>query len=148
MQWLVSKFAVIFLHTKIRKRLNQIILEKAETYTISCVLRDSLFVIKIGNPYDALKNTRSDISSTDQTGIRATITLPKCCKQRISIFIYTGKTVRDRDWIRSCFSFFTVSEWRLNYLLLCTFCNNCNQHDIRCTCAAFHSINSKAGFFI
>lgn len=63
--------------------------------------------------------------------------MPKSCKQSVSFSLYTGKSVRDHDWIRRLFFVSTVFELVLNYLLPSSFCINWNQRDIGCICAAF-----------
>ena len=133
-QWFFSQFGVISLHIKISKRLIPIILEEnLKVIPFHTVLSDSSFLIKIQSPCKVLNSQRSHISSTDQTRILSTITVPKSCKQRVSFCIYTGKTVRDHDWIRRLFFVSTVFELVLHYLLPSSFCINCNQR----TCAAF-----------
>ena len=133
-QWFFSQFGVISLHIKISKRLIPIILEEnLKVIPFHTVLSDSSLLIKIQSPCKVLNSQRSHISSTDQTRILSTITVPKSCKQRVSFSIYTGKTVRDHDWIRKLFFVSTVFELVLHYLLPSSFCINCNQR----TCAAF-----------
>ena len=118
--------------------------KKLECFTtITYVQHDSSFLIKIRSPYNAQKSTRLDISSTDQTGIRGTITLPKCCKQRVSFPIYTGKIVHDHNWIRKLFCLLNHS-WIKTALFVALI-----PRDMISACAAFLTgIRYNAGLFI